>query len=192
MDQAGVRMSALAVCCPVLCHGHGDRDDRLARRALFIGGFIAYPVVGALILAKVPRHDIGRLMVGVGAGWALAGVGAAAAHAAAPQVAAWLGLVESAGIVVGYLCLLLIFALFPSPGCRTPRQRLLMGTLGAVAVIGVVCELITASTEDGLPVSPLAIHSLATQVAAVQAAVGIAYLVLLAVSLMSLALRMSA
>lgn len=121
-------------------------------------GWLAFPVVGALILLKRPGHPIGRLLWLTGALWTLSWLGYQLDGPPLGHAPAWIELVTSLGGYLAWPTLIAIVALFPTGRAEGRGTRVLVLLIGlSAACIAVAVVVSTAPLEISGRANPLGI-----------------------------------
>jgi hypothetical protein len=106
----------------------GDKDTNLAAVG-FLLAFVAFPVVGVLIVSRRPGNAIGWLFVLIGVGFATSNFSATYAdyavfgHPGSLPGGVWAGWVTSWTDPLAFVSIMLLFLLFPDGALLTPRWR---------------------------------------------------------------------
>lgn len=124
--------------------------------AVWNGSFLAYPLVGALIVARRPRHRIGALLVAIGVSFCLTvpleQVGRVLVESGgwhdAGRVALWLS--QTMWVPGGVLLLVFLPLLFPDGHPPSPRWRVVAHLGAVVLVVATVPRAILAWPHRGL------------------------------------------
>ncbi|MEO8106032.1 MAG: hypothetical protein ABI720_01835, partial [Actinomycetes bacterium] len=112
-------------------------------------GWLAFPIVGVLILLKRPGNTIGRLLWITGAGWTFSWIGYQLDGPPIGQSPAWLELVASLGGYLAWLSLIAIIALFPSGRAESRSNRVLVGLIGLTALLILLAVVLSPEPLEG-------------------------------------------
>jgi signal transduction histidine kinase len=124
-------------------------------------GWVAYALVGALILLKRPENAIGWLLLAIGMTWPIAFFCLfAVERSASPSV--WLEMLASSVGYTGWLLMIMVPVLFPTGSPSDRWTRFLRTALFVVLGLVIVSEFLSSQPKEtsGL-VSPLAVPWLA-------------------------------
>lgn len=114
----------------------GDKETNLGALG-FVVAFVAFPVVGLLIVSRRPRNGVGWLFLLIGVGFAISNLSATYADYAvygdpgSLPAGAWAGWVTGWTDPLAFVSIMLLFLLFPDGALLTRRWRpVLWLTLG--------------------------------------------------------------
>ena len=140
-------------------HTPGDKDHNLGAIGFAIA-FLAFPLVGALIVTRRPRNAIGWLFVVLGLGFALSDLTATYADYAlyadpgSLPGGVWVGWLTSWMDPLGFVSIMLLFLLFPDGALLSRRWRPVLGLVLAFGISSFVWNALKPGVifQDSLPV----------------------------------------
>jgi signal transduction histidine kinase len=126
---------------------------------VYLSGFLVMAVSGCLVVGLRPRHAIGWVFVGGGAGTLLASLLGGVAPILTGQASAWVGMLSLELFALTWIAVTTLpLLLFPDGRPRGVWARAGVWTVGVASVLAAACVAVGARPDMAAPVSPLAIE----------------------------------